>query len=174
MKAIKKPIAIDFIQYTRNWDEVEEFLGDAYVGGVTERCPDGKSWVEIKTLDSVAKAFDGDYIIKGTQGEFYPCDKNVFEDVYEIQDEELVGYDPIKELQGFPIPKIKSPKEERPIVYCDDLDAVTKEELMMVSKYAEIRFKPKSTSSLSVELDTPIQSNLPEELINLLDRLGEK
>ena len=183
MKAVKKPIAIEFIQYTRNWDEVEEFLGDAYVGGQTERCLNGKSWVEIKTLDSIAKAFDGDYIIKGTQGEFYPCAKNIFENTYEIQDEELVGYDPIKSLQGFPLPKmnqeipmpkVKPLKEERLVVYCDDLDAVTKEELIRVSECAEIRLRPKSTSTLSVELDTPIQSNAPEELIELLDKLGDK
>ena len=29
------------------------------------------------------KATDGDYIIKGVKGEFYPCRKDIFEETYE-------------------------------------------------------------------------------------------
>jgi len=37
----------------------------------------------IETLEGVMEARPGDWIIKGTQGEFYPCRKEIFEHVYE-------------------------------------------------------------------------------------------
>ena len=40
--------------------------------------------IAIETIDSVAKAVNGDYIIKGVQGEFYPCKPDIFEATYEL------------------------------------------------------------------------------------------
>ena len=40
----------------------------------------------IPTLEGVMKASPGDYIIRGVQGEFYPCKPNIFEDTYEVVD----------------------------------------------------------------------------------------
>ena len=40
-------------------------------------------WAEIKTLVGVMTAELGDYIIKGVQGEFYPCKPDIFEATYE-------------------------------------------------------------------------------------------
>ena len=37
----------------------------------------------ISTLEGVMEAQAGDYIIKGVQGEFYPCRKDIFEVTYE-------------------------------------------------------------------------------------------
>ena len=42
----------------------------------------------IHTLDSVAFAEIGDWIIKGTQGEFYPCKPDIFAQTYESVEEE--------------------------------------------------------------------------------------
>ena len=39
--------------------------------------------VEIKTLEGVMKANKGDYIIKGVQGELYPCKPDIFYETYE-------------------------------------------------------------------------------------------
>lgn len=39
--------------------------------------------VEIPTLEGVMEANRGDFIIKGSRGEFYPCKPTVFADVYE-------------------------------------------------------------------------------------------
>ena len=38
----------------------------------------------IKTLEGEHLASIGDYIIKGVQGEFYPCKPDIFEETYEL------------------------------------------------------------------------------------------
>ncbi len=37
----------------------------------------------IETLEGSMKINDGDYIIKGVQGEYYPCKPDIFEATYE-------------------------------------------------------------------------------------------
>lgn len=37
----------------------------------------------IETLEGTMKASVGDYIIKGVNGEFYPCKPDIFEKTYE-------------------------------------------------------------------------------------------
>jgi len=39
--------------------------------------------VEIETLEGTMKASPGDWIIKGIQGEFYPCKPDIFAATYE-------------------------------------------------------------------------------------------
>ena len=39
---------------------------------------------QIKTLEGVMTANIGDFIIKGVNGEFYPCKPDIFEKTYEI------------------------------------------------------------------------------------------
>ena len=39
--------------------------------------------IEIETLEGVMTAHPGDWIIKGTQGEFYPCKPAAFADTFE-------------------------------------------------------------------------------------------
>ena len=41
----------------------------------------------IKTLEGDMKASVGDYIIKGVNGEFYPCKPEIFEKTYELLEE---------------------------------------------------------------------------------------
>ena len=71
--------------------KIEEFLGKCFLG---YRILSDSAWqvgkgipvteIAIETIDSVAKAVNGDYIIKGVQGEFYPCKPDVFEATYEM------------------------------------------------------------------------------------------
>ena len=42
----------------------------------------------IATLEGVMQAKRGDYIIRGVQGEFYPCKPDIFEATYEPVEEE--------------------------------------------------------------------------------------
>lgn len=42
-----------------------------------------ESGLKIHTLEGVMNASVGDYIIKGVQGEFYPCKPDVFHQTYE-------------------------------------------------------------------------------------------
>ena len=40
-------------------------------------------YIEIDTLEGTMRANLGDIIIKGVQGEFYPCKPDIFEQTYE-------------------------------------------------------------------------------------------
>ena len=71
----KKPVEIEAVQFTGNFDEIEEFTG----GDAEFR--DGK--LVIATLEGAMEASDQDWIIKGVQGEFYPCKPDIFEQTYD-------------------------------------------------------------------------------------------
>lgn len=83
MKYQTKSVLVDAIQFTR--DNVKEILkfteGKANI--VTERCPNGRSYCSIDTPQGEMKALEGDYIIKGENGEFYPCKQDIFAKTYE-------------------------------------------------------------------------------------------
>lgn len=48
----------------------------------------GVLFAEIVTLEGVMQASEGDYIIKGVQGEFYACKPDIFEQTYEVAENE--------------------------------------------------------------------------------------
>lgn len=95
MKYRKKPVVIEAIKLTwQTWNEVCEFVPKPhFVKGVYlddktfEVLPDGKTsntmGLIIKTLEGEHLARQGDYIIKGVKGEFYPCKPDIFEMTYE-------------------------------------------------------------------------------------------
>jgi len=43
----------------------------------------GDLYAEIETLEGTMRANRFDYIIRGVQGEFYPCKQDIFEQTYE-------------------------------------------------------------------------------------------
>ena len=98
MKYRKKPVVIDAIQLTSNSIKaVYEFLGHKVNLGSDWRMHDRwddyrnsivKYGMPINTLEGSMKASMGDYIIKGIQGEFYPCKPDIFEQTYELVKEE--------------------------------------------------------------------------------------
>ncbi len=79
MKYIKRPIPVDVIQIKDNPDEIMGFMGPAceivYKNGRITH-------VMIHTLEGDMRAENGDYIIKGIKGEFYPCRRYIFEETY--------------------------------------------------------------------------------------------
>jgi hypothetical protein len=78
MKARKKPVEIETFQLTK--DNVG-ILADWCKGMIV-----GDN-IHILTLEGVMTARNGDYIIKGVAGEFYPCAPAIFERTYEIINE---------------------------------------------------------------------------------------
>lgn len=93
-KYIKKPIEVEALQIHGNVSEIKEFIGengDAYIYDEPWKALIGRPHivVTIHTLEGDMRATDGDYIIKGIKGEFYPCRKDIFEETYEIVDEEV-------------------------------------------------------------------------------------
>lgn len=77
MKYRKKPVVIEAVQWTGdNLKEVDEFMGVKYIEVDTNA-------ILIQTLEGDMLASIGDYIIKGVQGEFYPCKPDIFKATYE-------------------------------------------------------------------------------------------
>ena len=83
MKYRKKPVVIEAVQFTgtpENLAELSEFMQTNLV--VSYANPDHPQ-IHIMTLEGIMAASVDDYIIKGVQGEFYPCKKVIFEATYE-------------------------------------------------------------------------------------------
>ena len=79
----KKPIVIEAIRLSPNpynlnevakWCDADEIFYDEIRG-----------WdaIKINTLEGVMIAHMGDWVIKGVNGEFYPCKNDIFEKTYE-------------------------------------------------------------------------------------------
>ena len=85
MKYRKKPVEIEAVKW--NGENVEEVLGFTEQAEVVSEIrlveTAGTSTLEIDTLEGTMTASVGDYIIKGIQGEFYPCKPDIFVETYE-------------------------------------------------------------------------------------------
>jgi len=72
----KKPVTIEALEYTgENGAEVGLFVGEADRNAANQFL--------IHTLEGTMAADPGDFIIKGVQGEFYPCKPDIFAKTYE-------------------------------------------------------------------------------------------
>ncbi len=84
MKARKKPVTVEVVQLkmlsTRSYRKCKEFVGEVWVD--YDNMPNGLPGIE--TLEGIMEISDGDYIIKGVHGEFYPCKPDIFLETYEI------------------------------------------------------------------------------------------
>lgn len=95
----KKPVVIEAVQWNNiNYEEISEFVGEVLVPELESETAyvAGKGQphfsLTIKTLEGNMKAMRGDWIIKGVNGEFYPCKPDVFEKSYEkVEDTEFVS-----------------------------------------------------------------------------------
>lgn len=75
----KKPILVEARQYTgdnflelQDWSADHIELSDYRDDAICVYTPEGLLWFD-----------EGDYVIKGARGEFYPCQKDIFEETYE-------------------------------------------------------------------------------------------
>ena len=72
----KKPVTIEAIQWTgKNLSEIDNFVCVSIANKGTI--------LIIHTLEGDMEASIGDYIIKGVNGEFYPCKPDIFDKTYE-------------------------------------------------------------------------------------------
>jgi len=83
MKYRKKPVVIDAIQLE---DSVRclDVLHKLGLDPVNFTYADEDPVLVIFTLEGTMIAHVGDYIIKGVNGEFYPCKPDIFEKTYEM------------------------------------------------------------------------------------------
>lgn len=87
----KKPVVIDAILYTGNNEkEIIEFTqGNAKYKMAVGSSADGSGGKQsyehfsVETPEGNMRITEGDYVIKGIKGEFYPCKPDVFAKSYE-------------------------------------------------------------------------------------------
>ena len=88
MKFRKKPVVVEAFQLNERglvgedwfWNAVSENKVITHDFGKFNQNP---AWCEIKTLEGTMIAKAGDFIIRGVQGELYPCKADIFMATYE-------------------------------------------------------------------------------------------
>lgn len=80
----KKPVTVEAIQWTGdNGEEISNFCGNSAKFATSHLGNAVIYGLGIETLEGFMQASTGDYIIKGVNGEFYPCKPDIFEKTYE-------------------------------------------------------------------------------------------
>lgn len=87
-KYVKRPIVIEAVRCAgeiynaaNDWSSMPKWLADAYENGNILFLPTS---IEIFTLEGRMIANKGDWIIRGVQGEIYPCKPDIFAATYEL------------------------------------------------------------------------------------------
>ena len=88
MKFRKRPIIIEAIKLIyENVSAIRIFIGAGLLADNKPELNLEKEMVlYIPTLEGLMTAKEGDWIIKGVQGEFYPCKPDIFQATYEKVD----------------------------------------------------------------------------------------
>jgi hypothetical protein len=91
MKARKKPVIIEY--FRMGIDNIPDWFMDKVTSNdIILRCIPfdearatnyGQTYCEIKTLEGTMTGNYGNYIIKGVNGEIYPCKPDIFEKTYD-------------------------------------------------------------------------------------------
>lgn len=85
MKYRKKQVVVEAIQFKDDVKVLQclsEFVDNQDL--VVDYSDKDNPKLKIETLEGVMEASVGDYIIKGVNGEFYPCKPDIFEKTYEF------------------------------------------------------------------------------------------
>lgn len=87
IKYRKKPVVVEAMQFKDDSSDtiisLQEFMqSDLRVSYANPEDP----VIKIETLEGVMDASISDFIIKGVNGEFYPCKEDVFKKTYEAVD----------------------------------------------------------------------------------------
>lgn len=79
MKYRKKPVVIEAMQFNgENSREIRTWMKDGEPEGW-----ENESIMRIETLEGTMSANKSDWVIKGINGEFYPCKPDIFEKTYD-------------------------------------------------------------------------------------------
>lgn len=81
----KKAVTVEAMQLSNlNAEAVAQWCGGQLVEEISA-VDDRQKFVgiNIPTLEGVMRASEGDFVIKGTRGEFYPCKAGPFADTFE-------------------------------------------------------------------------------------------
>lgn len=94
----KKPVVIEARQvpYSGDYYTVSEWWADMvslanWCSGEAFVHPEDSNGIFINTLEGQMFAQEGDWVIKGVKGEFYPCKPDIFEATYERAEPRNLG-----------------------------------------------------------------------------------
>lgn len=88
MKFRKKPVIVEAIRFTGyNVNEFKDFVGAENIQCYLESGDSMVKIISIKTDSGINGVSIGDWVIKGTKGEVYPCKPDVFDEIYEKVEE---------------------------------------------------------------------------------------
>lgn len=90
-KATKKPVEIEFWRNTGKEENALKMMDWIGEGNTVEfSCPEHEDcWdgtLIISTLEGDMRVDVGDYVIRGVNGEHYPCKPDIFHKTYNIED----------------------------------------------------------------------------------------
>lgn len=80
MKYKKRPVTVEALQYDGS-EESRDKLRD--FGAHILKYDRATLRLTIETIQGPSLVYVGDFVIKGIQGEFYPCSAPIFEQTYE-------------------------------------------------------------------------------------------
>lgn len=81
----KKPVEIQAIRFIGwNWADCLRFMGEHPEMYPDKLCHSELAYLDIDTLEGTMRCGKGDYIIRGVNGEFYPCKADIFKKTYEV------------------------------------------------------------------------------------------
>ena len=77
----KKPVVVEAVRWDGNLTTIEKMLAGSITESVGQEL--GSHDLVIPTLEGEMRANFGDWIIKGVNGELYPCKPDIFAKTYE-------------------------------------------------------------------------------------------
>ena len=84
MKYVSRPVVIDAFRNTEDSDNAPQWVLDAVCDGRIRSCgTDVPVWI-CKTNHGFAEFGTGDWLIRGRDGEIYPCKDEIFKSKYEV------------------------------------------------------------------------------------------
>lgn len=99
---MKRPVTIEAMkfEYTEKCiQDLKQWLGSEFIASGKDRHPDAVGWFQIGTLEDGQDSYqvkhvatEGDYIIKGVQGEFYACKPDIFYQTYQEVSDSIVEF----------------------------------------------------------------------------------
>ena len=87
----KLPVEIEAVQLPSRGTAISPEMADFLMGSGRKILLNDDGSAIIQTLEGNMKASPDDYIIKGIQGEYYPCKPDIFEATYESVSESLLA-----------------------------------------------------------------------------------
>jgi len=84
----KKPVVIEAYLWDGGYESAMRIMEWSGHLVVMTGVGTGNEELSIKTLEGVMTGSKGDFIIRGVQGEYYPCKPDIFDSTYEAFEEE--------------------------------------------------------------------------------------